>query len=119
MESGHFSTQYGDYAIKAHNFVQTKLSFLEKTLRGLGQAQNLAAADAQAGVHFVVQQTLTGSVGLPPDAINDHLWNGALANLTKNLVKGCGIFFHINFGIGYAVGFQKLFGGAAIPAPLS
>jgi hypothetical protein len=46
------------------------LPALRKTL-GFGYAQKLA--------HLLVEESVTGAIGLDPGAIYDELWNGALA----------------------------------------
>jgi hypothetical protein len=69
-------------------------------------------------VELVEEQAAAGGVGLKPFAVDDQLGDGALADVADDFGGGGGIGVDVDFGIRDAVFLKKLFGGAAVAAPV-
>ncbi len=68
-------------------------------------------------MEFIEKQASTRTVGLKPLTVNDHLRDGALANVADKIVGRCGVVVDVDFGIGKIVHVEKLFGGSAVATP--
>lgn len=77
---------------------------------GLGHAEELG--------HFVVQKAFSWLVGLDPLAVENELWNRALAGVGDHLLCSTWRRFDIDFGEGNCVLGQKALGCATIAAPV-
>ena len=67
--------------------------------------------------HFLIQEAAPRNVRLDPLAIQNKLWDGALAGPRDHFLSSAGHFFNINFVVGDLVLRQPAFGCVAIAAP--
>lgn len=65
-----------------------------------------------------MQKSLARAIRLNPFAIEDELWDGALAGVGDDLVGGAGGALDIDFDEGDCVGVEKTLGLAAVAAPV-
>ena len=77
----------------------------------------LSARNSEAGEQFVDEKAAAWLVGLEPFAVNDELRDRALADVLDDRGRGGRVGVDIDLGVGDAVRFEKLLGGAAIAAP--
>ena len=64
-----------------------------------------------------MEKALARAVRLDPLAVDDELWNGALTDMTHNLVGRTGCALDINLGVRDVVLVEKALCLAAIAAP--
>jgi hypothetical protein len=69
-------------------------------------------------MELVEEQAAAGGVGLEPFAVDDQLRDGALADVANDFIGGGGVGVDVDFGVLDTVGVEKLFGCAAISAPV-
>ena len=67
--------------------------------------------------HFVVEEAAAGAIGLDPFAVEDELWDGALADVGDDLFGGSGSGLDVDLSVGNGVLCEEAFGGSAVAAP--
>lgn len=82
-----------------------------------GLSGHSGSGDSQTGGHFIVEKALSGKIGLNPFAVNDELWDGALAGTLDDFVSRTGGGFDVNVGEGDIVLREEALGGTAVGAP--
>ena len=80
-------------------------------------ASALLLLHAQQRAHFFVEETLPGTIGLDPLAVNDELRNRTLADVFYEFVRCARSALDIDFVEGEVVLFQKALGFATIATP--
>jgi len=81
------------------------------------ELQKLFGCDAEEGGHFVVEETLAGTVGLNPAAVEDELWDGALAGVGEDHGGCAGGGVDVDVGVWDGVIGEETLGLAAVAAP--
>jgi hypothetical protein len=90
---------------------------LQKQFLRLVTRRGLSLREAEACRHFLVEKTFTGAVGLEPFAVDDELWDGALAGAADDFLGGAGSGFDVDLLVGDLMLVEETLGDAAVGAP--
>jgi hypothetical protein len=77
----------------------------------------LRRLDSEALGHGFVEEAFARAVGLDPFAVDDELWDGALAGAFDDFVDGAGGGLDVDFFESDVVFGEEAFGLAAVRAP--
>jgi hypothetical protein len=85
--------------------------------RGHERLHELGLRDAETFGHLLVEKSFASSIRLHPFAIDDELWDSALAGVAKDFLGGAWRLLNVNFSVGDFVLVEKTLGLAAIGTP--
>ncbi len=70
--------------------------------------------DAEQYGHFLVEESISGSIRLHPFAVDDELRDSAFAGVRDHFLRRTGRGLDVDFGMGNVVALEKAFGFAAV-----
>ncbi len=73
--------------------------------------------DAEQYGHFLMEESVAGSIRLHPFAVDDELRDGPFAGVGDDFLRRTGRGFDIDFGMGNVMALEKAFGFATVRAP--
>ena len=80
-------------------------------------ASILRMGDAEEFAHFFVEESVAGAVGLDPGAVDNELWDGALAGVADDFGGGARDGLDIDLLVGDLVLIEEALGDAAVGTP--